>query len=73
MANCPRIASCPLFQVFTTKTGLAVWKTFYCEGSFERCARWNLVSEGKPVPMNLLPNGKLLHVPLEHISPEHLA
>jgi len=39
---------------------LKLWKQHYCEGNFEKCARYVLSKEGKPVPLTLLPNGKQL-------------
>jgi hypothetical protein len=65
MASCERIASCPLFKQFSIKATLVVWTTRYCEGDSSRCERLKLVREGKPVPLNLLPNGKMLYGSLE--------
>jgi hypothetical protein len=73
MASCPRIASCPLFQQFAMKSSLKVWQTYYCEGDFGRCERWRLAAVEKPVPVNLLPNGRKLDVPLERLEAEHMA
>jgi hypothetical protein len=69
---CERITSCALFKQFTMKSSLTVWKTFYCEGDPSRCERFRLVLAKQPVPANLLPNGKLLPVPLEQLEPHHL-
>jgi hypothetical protein len=73
MADCPRIAACPMFKAFTMKSALKVWQTLFCEGDFSRCARYKLVCENQGVPLNLLPNGKTFHLPLEQLTPEHLA
>lgn len=73
MSSCPRISSCPLFEQFSMKSSLKVWQAYYCEGAFDRCARWKLVQANAPVPPNLLPNGRVLDVPLEHIGPQHMA
>jgi hypothetical protein len=70
---CARVATCPLFKAFVMKSSLNVWKSYYCEGTFERCERWKLVAAGKPVPAALLPNGKTLDVPVEQLEACHLA
>ncbi len=59
---CPRLSTCPLFQVFNHKATLGVWKVFYCEDRFQKCQRWLLRERGDPVPPNMLPNGRLLEV-----------
>ena len=66
MASCSRMGGCPLFKQFSIKASLAVWTARYCESDFARCARLQLATEGKPIPLNLLPNGRMLGVPLEH-------
>ena len=71
MASCARVGTCPLFKQFSMKSSLQVWKTYYCEGDFGRCERWRLVTESKPVPQNMLPNGRLLEVPLDRLEPRH--
>lgn len=58
---CPHAAHCPLYEQFRLPGVLAVWKTVYCEGNFETCERYKLSSRAKPVPLLLLPNGKLLN------------
>ena len=72
MAKCERIESCPLFKAFSLKSTLKVWQGCYCEQSFDRCERWRLVQAGKPVPGNLLPNGRMLDVPLDQLEPKHM-
>ncbi|HSM92366.1 MAG TPA: hypothetical protein VLT47_05710 [Anaeromyxobacteraceae bacterium] len=71
--SCPRIDSCPLFKQFQMKAALRVWQGYYCEGDQTRCERWKLVSANKPVPMNLLPNGRTLDVPLDHLEARHMS
>lgn len=73
MSSCDRVRTCPLFPQFRMKASLTVWQTYYCEGDFGRCERYKLVLAKKPVPLNLLPNGKLLDVPLEQLEPGHFA
>jgi hypothetical protein len=68
MAACERIELCPLMRQFTMKSSLRVWQSYYCEGNFSRCERWKLSTRGLPVPSNLLPNGRLLEVPMEQVE-----
>jgi hypothetical protein len=56
---------CPLFKQFSLKSSLIIWTTRYCNSDFARCERLKLAVSGRAVPLNLLPNGKLLGVPLE--------
>lgn len=42
---------------------LAAWKINYCSGDYTRCERHRLSSLGRPVPPNLMPNGRLLRSP----------
>ncbi len=65
MAACSRMSNCALFKQFSIKASLVVWTTRYCESNFARCARLQLATEGKPVPLNLLPTGRTLGGPLE--------
>jgi ankyrin repeat protein len=39
---------------------LRLWKKHYCDGQFDRCARFQLSLKGNTVPLTLLPNGKQL-------------
>jgi hypothetical protein len=73
MAACARIASCPLFKQFAMKSSLAVWQAYYCEGDWGRCERWKAASTGKVVAANLLPNGRLLEVPLDQLESHHMS
>jgi len=57
---CPNAESCALFPRLAMRASLKVWTSFYCEASFEKCARFQLGREGKPLPDLLLPNGKVL-------------
>jgi hypothetical protein len=56
------MGTCPLFPLFNLRQALKVWQENYCESSFERCARYKGSREGKVIPMNMLPNGKMLAV-----------
>lgn len=57
---CSHTTTCPLFPLISVNSALKVWKTFYCEGNYNNCARFNMSRTGKSVPANLLPNGKSL-------------
>ncbi len=70
---CFRVDKCPLFAQFKMKSSLRFWQTYYCEQGFDQCERYKLAKDSKPVPLNLLPNGRLLAVPLEELEPKHLA
>lgn len=59
--RCPHMESCEMYDLFTYSGTLAVWKINYCTGDYETCARYKLSSMGQPVPVNLMPNGKVLN------------
>lgn len=73
MATCERIGTCPLFKAFAMKSSLRVWQTYYCEGDWSRCERLKLVASGQTAAPNLLPNGRLLDVPLDELEPRHMS
>jgi hypothetical protein len=68
-ARCTHIPSCELFPKFGLRGALGVWQTFYCQGNFRGCARYQRALRGEPVPPNLLPNGKELDLQRLGISP----
>ncbi|MFP3873920.1 MAG: ankyrin repeat domain-containing protein [Thiohalophilus sp.] len=57
---CSHTANCQLYAQFAADASLKLWKQHYCEGVFDQCARYQLALEGKPVPLTLLPNGKMV-------------
>lgn len=57
---CSHSSSCQLYAQFAADASLKLWKQHYCEKSFDQCARYKLALEGKPVPLMLLPNGKVV-------------
>ncbi len=73
MSACVRVSTCPLFAQFRMKSSLRFWQTYYCEGDFNHCERYKMVLAKRPVPQNLLPNGKLLDVPLDQLEAGHFA
>ena len=54
--TCKHAEDCALYPKI--ELTLRTWKTVFCEGAYERCARYQLALAGKPVPITLLPNGK---------------
>lgn len=70
--SCARVATCPLFKAFSMKSSLRVWQSYYCEGTFDRCERFKLSSAGQPVPAAMLPNGRLLDVPMAQLEAVHM-
>ena len=57
---CSHTTNCQLYAQFAADASLKLWKQHFCEGGFEKCARYQLALEGKPVPLTLLPNGKMV-------------
>jgi len=58
--TCSHSESCDLYVQFAMEPSLKLWKQHFCEGQFERCARFQVALSGRPVPLGLLPNGKEL-------------
>jgi hypothetical protein len=60
--GCSHAQTCPLFP--RLNDSLAGWKSAYCETEhkWSECARYETSLSGKPVPLALLPNGKVLGV-----------
>jgi hypothetical protein len=65
MTACEKITGCPLFKQFSINASLRVWTSRYCERDFATCERLKLSKEGRQVPLNLLPNGRMLKVAIE--------
>jgi hypothetical protein len=59
---CPHASTCAMFDLFSSREILNVWRENYCQESFRRCARYRLSCGGYLVPLTLLPNGRELHV-----------
>lgn len=57
---CSHVSSCELFPHISKPGFLRVWQINYCESEFTRCERYRLSSEGRSVPVTLLPNGQSL-------------
>ncbi|GEM_PF-735531 len=58
--SCTHTKHCELYVHFAADPSLSLWKQHYCEGGFERCARYQQALRGENVPLTLLPNGKTL-------------
>lgn len=58
--SCTHTTDCELYVQFAADPALNLWKKHFCEGDFGKCARYQLAQQGKPVPLTLLPNGKVL-------------
>lgn len=61
---CSHVTSCELFVQFALNPALDLWKAHYCEGDYERCARYTGSSAGQAIPLTLLPNGKNVRIGL---------
>lgn len=59
---CTHVGDCPLFPKLNAS--LSGWRTHYCDtdDAWTECARYTRGLEGKPVPLALLPNGKMAQV-----------
>lgn len=57
---CPKLDGCPLFPRLTRS--LEVWRRLYCQSppNYPSCARFCRSAEGRPVPADLMPNGRRL-------------
>ncbi|TDY02452.1 ankyrin repeat domain-containing protein [Thiohalophilus thiocyanatoxydans] len=58
--GCSHATNCQLYAQFAADASLKLWKQHYCENVFDQCARYQLAMEGRPVPLTLLPNGKMV-------------
>jgi len=58
MSECERLTKCPFFtgQMSTMPKVAELMKSNYCLGDKTLCARYQLASAGKTVPLDLLPN-----------------
>ncbi len=56
--RCPRMDNCPLYA--SLELTAEAWRQMYCEDElrYPDCARLRLFLQGKPVPLDLLPNGQ---------------
>lgn len=57
---CPHKSVCELFPLISGSGALNIWQNYYCDGNFEGCKRYQSTLDGEKIPLNLLPNGKVL-------------
>jgi hypothetical protein len=57
--SCTHASTCPLFPLLNAS--LASWRESYCDDAvaWQDCARYKRSIKGRPVPLALLPNGKI--------------
>lgn len=57
---CSHVSTCPLFPKLNAS--LAGWRDAYCNTAteYQNCARFQMSLGGGPVPLALLPNGKMV-------------
>lgn len=57
--GCSHATDCPLFPLL--RGSLQSWRGYYCdtESTWLECARYEVALTGNPVPISLLPNGKI--------------
>ncbi|MDH5675697.1 MAG: hypothetical protein OEZ06_26470 [Myxococcales bacterium] len=58
--DCPHVDTCEMYSLLKLAGTLRAWKARYCCADYQRCARYQLNAEGKPVPVNLMPSGAYL-------------
>ena len=58
--SCSHIKGCELFVQFALNPALDVWKESYCETEYKRCVRYQNSLKNQPIPLTLLPNGKVV-------------
>jgi hypothetical protein len=58
--QCPHASDCELYPRFSLKGALKIWQQRYCNSAAHHrtCVRFQLASQGQPVPATLLPNGE---------------
>ena len=60
--DCTHISSCQMYVLLKLAGSLETWQARYCRADYTQCARFKLAADGKPVPINLMPNGAFLKV-----------
>jgi len=52
-----------MYSLFKHVGTLSVFKIRYCRSAYETCARYELATQGRTVPLRLMPNGQMLKAP----------
>lgn len=58
--SCSHIEGCELFVQFALNPALYIWQEKYCNGVYNNCARYKMSGSHQPIPVTLLPNGKMI-------------
>jgi hypothetical protein len=65
--ECTHAKGCELFAQFALNPALKVWQIHYCDtDQHARCTRYQMSLAGQAVPLNLLPNGKIVEAPRDN-------
>ncbi|HTY88824.1 MAG TPA: hypothetical protein VMB80_15270 [Candidatus Acidoferrum sp.] len=59
-AECPNLATCPMFKYFQTDYAREAYISLYCRDRFVDCERKKLRDDCRTVPDKLLPDGQYL-------------
>jgi len=60
---CTHCEHCELYTQFALNPALQVWQQHYCQGEYARCVRFQKSLRKESVPLNMLPNGKVVELP----------
>jgi hypothetical protein len=58
--RCPQAETCSLLPLYGLRGTLPVLRATFCDGQYDRCARYRVTQLGRIVPSNLLPNGRAI-------------
>ena len=62
--TCSHVNSCEMYSLLKLSGSLKIWQSRYCmSAGHTECSRYKLSVTGRPVPINLMPNGATLQVP----------
>ncbi len=60
---CSHLKTCPMFAAFETEATGKIFRSYFCEGKFADCARYQKSERGESVSDLLLPNGAMMKAP----------
>jgi hypothetical protein len=58
--DCQHIQTCAMYTLFRNAGTLKTWQMRFCSAEFRTCERYKRSAQGRPVPINLLPNGEMM-------------